>query len=111
MKLQGCGRDQVNGHCLPLLALLTTPIETMNTEPNDKQSTEDEAGQLRQTVVVRSAIGHSVDDDDMQWTVSCPECNREYRCEGYFDSTDTDTCRCGCVYRTDRVYFEDGSFM
>ena len=61
--------------------------------------------------VVRSAIGHSVDGDDMQWTVNCPECNREHKCEGYFESTDIDTCKCGCVYRTERVYFEDGSFI
>ena len=60
---------------------------------------------------VRSAIGHSVDGDDMQWTVNCPGCNREYKCEGYFESTDTDTCKCGCVFRTERVYFEDGSFI
>ncbi len=83
----------------------------MSDEPNDKLSKDAEAGQLRQAVVVRSAIGHSVDDDDMQWTVNCPECSREYRYEGYFESTDIDTCKCGCVYRTDRVYFEDGSFM
>lgn len=61
--------------------------------------------------MVRSVIGHSVDGDDMQWTVNCPECDREYKCEGYFESTDIDTCKCGCVYRTERVYFEDGSFI
>ena len=61
--------------------------------------------------VVRSAIGHSVDGDDMQWTVNCPECNREYKCEGYFEGTDIVTCKCGCVFRTERVYFEDGSFI
>ena len=72
---------------------------------------EEHTGRLQQPVVVRSAIGHSVDDDDMQWTVNCPECSREYRYEGYFESTDIDTCKCGCVYRTERVYFEDGSFM
>ena len=97
---------------MPLLASFTqTHIELMSDEPNDKLSKDAEAGQLRQAVVVRSAIGHSVDDDDMQWTVNCPECSLEYRYEGYFESTDIDTCKCGCVYRTDRVYFEDGSFM
>lgn len=82
----------------------------MSNEKNYKQSAED-GGAIDKPAVVRSAIGHSVDDDDMQWTVNCPECNREYRCEGYFESTDIDTCKCGCVYRTERVYFEDGSFM
>lgn len=80
-------------------------------EAKQDKSNEERVSQLRQADVVRSAIGHSVDGDDMQWTVNCPECNREYKCEGYFESTDIDTCKCGCVYRTERVYFEDGSFI
>ena len=84
--------------------------KTMNDTINDTLSTED-GGAVGKPAVVRSAIGHSVDGDDMQWTVNCPECNKEYRCDGYFESTDTDTCKCGCVYRTGRVYFEDGSFV
>lgn len=82
----------------------------MSNESTDNVSPE-HGGAIDKPAVVRSAIGHSVDDDDMQWTVNCPECNREYRCEGYFESTDIDTCKCGCVYRTERVYFEDGSFI
>lgn len=73
-------------------------------------SNEEQASRLQQTLVC-NVVGHSIDDDDMQWTVNCPKCNREYRCEGYFESADTDTCKCGCLYRTERVYFEDGSFM
>ena len=87
-----------------------TLIETTNMEAKQDISKEQYKADGN-SAVVRSAIGHSVDGDDMQWTVNCPECNREYKCEGYFESTDIDTCKCGCVYRTERVYFEDGSFI
>lgn len=87
-----------------------TLIETTNMEAKQDISKEHDRADGNRAVV-RSAIGHSVDDDDMQWTVNCPDCNREYKCEGYFESTDIDTCKCGCVYRTERVYFEDGSFI
>ena len=56
-------------------------------------------------------IGHSIDDDDMRWTARCPECGIEHEFEGFFDSSDTDRCKCGCSFRVERVVFEDGSFL
>lgn len=64
-----------------------------------------------QQTAVRSVIGYSIDNDDMHWSVECPECGKEYTFTGYFDPSDTDECECGCVFRTERVVFEDGSYI
>lgn len=61
--------------------------------------------------VVRSAVGYSVEGDDMHWTVSCPECNNEFEYEGYFDSSDITKCKCGCVFRTDKVWINDEMYI
>jgi len=60
-----------NGHCLPLLAHSQTPIEPMNTEPNDKLSTEDEAGQLRQAVVSERASSPCPNCRGAGWHIHC----------------------------------------
>ena len=64
-----------------------------------------------QGAVMRSADGHSVDDDDMHWTVSCPTCERELEYRGFFDSGDTNKCKCGTEFKTRRVYLNNGSYM
>jgi hypothetical protein len=63
-----------------------------------------------QGAVMRSADGHSV-DDDMHWTVICPTCERELEYTGYFDSGDTNKCKCGTEFKTRRVYFYNDSYM
>jgi len=61
--------------------------------------------------VMRSADGHSVDGDDMHWTVSCPECEKEFEYQGYFDSGDETKCRCGCTFRTIKVWIDDTHYI
>jgi hypothetical protein len=61
--------------------------------------------------VMRSADGHSVDNDDMHWTVNCPTCERELEYTGYFDSGDINKCKCGTEFKTRRVYFDNDSYM
>lgn len=65
------------------------------------------SGQCEEHIV----IGYSVDDDDMHWTAECSKCGREHVFTGYFDSSDVDECGCGCVFRVERVVFEDGSYI
>lgn len=31
-------------------------------------------------------------DDDMQWTVNCPNCEAELECSGYFDKEEVTKC-------------------
>ena len=60
---------------------------------------------------ILNTTGNSVEDDDMHWQVSCPKCDHEFEYEGYFDSDDITTCKCGCKFKTTKVFFEDGSYM
>ena len=55
--------------------------------------------------------GWSIDDDDMNWTVECPECLKELEYTGYFEASDVNKCKCGCSFLTRRVYFEDGGYI
>ena len=71
----------------------------------------DDDGNLQQGAVMRSADGHSVDNDDMHWTVNCPTCERELEYTGYFDSGDINKCKCGTEFKTRRVYFDNDSYM
>ena len=66
---------------------------------------------LQQPPVIHSADGHSCYNDDSHWTVNCPLCEKEFEYTGYFDSSEINYCRCGCKFRTKRVYFEDDSYM
>jgi hypothetical protein len=54
--------------------------------------------------------GHSVNDDDMHWIVSCPNCERE-EYTGYFDSNDTNKCKCGTEFKTKRIYFDNDNYI
>lgn len=66
---------------------------------------------LKRRIDIPTVDGHSVDNDDMHWTVNCPACGCEIEYTGYFDSSDTNKCKCGNKFKTKRVYFEDGSYM
>lgn len=57
------------------------------------------------------AVGYAVNEDDMHWTVNCPECNSEHEYEGYYDAEDDNTCKCGCVFRTERVWINEKEFI
>ena len=60
---------------------------------------------------MKKVDGHAIGDDDMNWTVECPECLKEIEYEGYFESSDLNRCKCGCYFLTRRVYFDDGSYI
>ena len=61
--------------------------------------------------VMRRAVGYSVDGDDMHWTVACPECEKEFEYKGYFDSGDETKCKCGCTFRTSKVWIDDTHYI
>lgn len=78
----------------------------------ERLSTKDALSQaLRKTDVVRSAVGHSVDGDDMHWTVCCPDCSKEFEYKGWFDSSEETKCKCGCVFRTTKVWLDDDHYI
>lgn len=66
---------------------------------------------MSDTTIILSADGHSVNNDDMRWTVNCPDCEQQFEYKGYFDSRDINKCECGCKFKTRRVYFDDDSYM
>ncbi|MEO6707190.1 MAG: hypothetical protein ABIN04_15230 [Ginsengibacter sp.] len=55
--------------------------------------------------------GYSIDEDDMHWTVNCPDCDKEYEYEGYFDSSDITKCRCGCEFKTACVWVTENEYI
>lgn len=77
----------------------------------NETSNNHETGNLQQGVVMRSAIGHSVNGDDMNWTVDCPNCDKEYEFTGYFDSGDEYYCKCGCTFKTSKVWIDDSHYI
>lgn len=36
--------------------------------------------------------GLAISEDE--WMVNCPECEKEYHCEGFFDAEDVTECEC-----------------
>lgn len=60
---------------------------------------------------ILETTGHSIDDDDMRWSASCPQCEREFEFTGFFDSEDVHVCSCGHGFRITRIYFEDGNYL
>ena len=60
---------------------------------------------------MEEVTGSFCDNDDSHWFLFCPSCEREIECAGFFDSGDTKKCKCGCVFKVSRVYFEDGGYI
>lgn len=60
---------------------------------------------------MKTVHGFSVDGDDMNWTVNCPNCQTEIQYEGYFDSDDENKCKCGCVFKTERVWIDMENYI
>lgn len=61
---------------------------------------------------IKTAIGEAVGKDDTHWIVECPNCEKSYEYEGYYDPDDKTICeRCGITFITIRVEFENGSYM
>ena len=55
--------------------------------------------------------GTSVNDEDDHWVVNCPNCEKEIEYTGYFDSEELNKCHCGMTFKTNRIYFENGSYI
>jgi len=59
-----------------------------------------------------SVVGHSIDNDDMQWTVDCPGCQKELQYAGFFDKDDLNICKqCGTKFKTSRIEFDNGDHI
>jgi hypothetical protein len=84
-----------------------TPFQNMKKTNEPSPSTDSES----LGITKQSADGHSVDGDDMHWTVACPVCEKEFEYEGFFDSSDVTKCKCGTEFKTRRVYFDDGGYI
>ena len=91
------------------------PLEFGNSEQIawlKKQATEKSEPEVeKKPAAPLKAIGQSVNGDDMHWTVNCPTCDKEYEYKGFFDSTEQQKCKCGCIFITERMEFEDGSHI
>ena len=60
---------------------------------------------------IQKVDGKSVNGEDDHWIVNCPNCDREIEYTGYFDPDDLTKCSCGIIFKTERVYFENGSYI
>lgn len=56
---------------------------------------------------MKKVDGFSVDGDDMNWTVECPDCQKEIEYTGYFESEDINKCKCGCEFYTSKIWIDD----
>ena len=62
--------------------------------------------------MIEKVTGSSIGDSDDNWYCHCPKCDKYYEYTGYYDSEDITNCKCGCNFRTIRVYFDEGrSYM
>ena len=55
--------------------------------------------------------GYSIDGADDHWTVSCPNCEHEFEYEGFFDSSDKTSCKCGCEFVTTKVWINESHYI
>ena len=60
---------------------------------------------------IQKVDGKSVNCQDDNWVVNCPNCDKEFEYTGYFDPDDLIKCSCGAIFKTNRIYFEDGSYI
>lgn len=60
---------------------------------------------------IKRVDGYSVGGDDMNWTVECPECQKEIEYEGYFDEDDLNKCNCGCEFKTEKVWVDENNYI
>jgi len=60
---------------------------------------------------VQKVDGKSVNSEDDHWVVNCPNCDKEFEYTGYFDAEELNKCSCGITFKTNRIYFEDDSYL
>lgn len=54
---------------------------------------------------------YSTNGEDDNWTVECPSCSKEHGYSGFFDSSETETCSCGCKFKTTKMWLNDNQFI
>ena len=91
--------------------------EGMGSCKRDRDSKEKTLLQKRQERVLlhpggrgemKNAEGFGTEDN---WIVECPNCGAEQEYTGFFDPDDDCRCRCGCVFRTVRVWLDGTSYI
>ena len=55
--------------------------------------------------------GTAVGGDETHWKVSCPFCERDIECGGYFDSSEINHCRCGCDFFTKKIWIDEDHYI
>lgn len=60
---------------------------------------------------IQNVVGTSVHGDDTEWRVNCPSCDTQFHFTGYFNSQEIDTCKCGCRFRTVKIWIDEISFI
>ena len=60
---------------------------------------------------IQKVDGKSVNCQDDNWVVNCPNCDKEIEYTGYFDPDDLTKCSCETTFKINRIYFEDGSYI
>jgi len=60
---------------------------------------------------MKTTEGQAIDECDDHWTVNCPDCDKEFEYEGYFDSDDITVCKCGCKFKTTKVWINETQYI
>lgn len=60
---------------------------------------------------MRTINGFSIDGDDRHWEVECPKCGKDIEYTGYFDKDDLNKCKCGCEFKTEKVWIDMETYI
>lgn len=52
--------------------------------------------------------GLALNDAGDEWSATCPQCEKEYEYQGFWDPDDVTKCSCGCHFTIDEVEFDGG---
>jgi len=55
--------------------------------------------------------GNSINGTDDYWSVDCPNCGKEYKYTGFFDSGDKTNCECGVTFITTKVWIDEYNYI
>lgn len=56
-----------------------------------------------------SVVGTAFTED--HWLVNCPNCDKEFEYNGFFDSEEITECKCGTNFKTSKIEFENGDYI
>lgn len=60
---------------------------------------------------IHIAFGNAVEELQNDWSVECPICERLFENKNPFDPEFIIKCDCGTQFKTQRIYFENGSYL